>query len=80
MRVWRTLCDFKSYPQWHPYREVEGESVVSTKVVMVVVPKNGRARRLKATLPTATPGKVRNKRRTTYMIDPLAAGDSEGEL
>lgn len=56
MRVWRILCDFKSYPRWHPYREVEGEPVVGAKVVMVVGPKNGRARRLKATVLAATPG------------------------
>ena len=56
MRVWRILSDFKSYPRWHPYREIEGEPVVGAKVVMVVAPKTGRGRRLKATVRAATPG------------------------
>lgn len=57
-RVWRILCDFKSYPRWNPYRTIQGEAVLGGKIVLAIGPNPERRRHLKATIHDLRPGET----------------------
>ncbi len=58
LRVWRALCDFKTYPRWNPYREIEGAAVLGSKVVLLIGPATARRHRVPATISDFRPGEL----------------------
>lgn len=57
-RVWRILCDFKSYSRWNPYRSIVGEAVLGARVVVLIGPDPARRRKLTAVISDLRPGET----------------------
>ncbi len=58
MKVWRTLCDFSSYPRWNPYREIAGVAALGQKVILQIGPDAAKRRSLPAKITEFDPGRT----------------------
>lgn len=57
MKVWRALCDFGSYPRWHPFHEMLGVAALGEKVTIKIGPIVENRRRVPATISAFEPGR-----------------------
>lgn len=56
--VWEVLTDFASYGDWNPFMDrIEGSPEVGTKLVVHMVPNEGRAMTFKPKVLVADPGR-----------------------
>ncbi|TAL36240.1 MAG: SRPBCC domain-containing protein [Phenylobacterium sp.] len=57
MKVWRALCDFRSYRKWNPCRDVVGVAGLGEEVTLMIGFNPNKRRNIGATISAFEPGR-----------------------